>query len=114
MTRTVMDGALMLQAMAGPDPCDPHALGLPVPDFVAAVRPEGDLKGVRIAWRPLLGNTMLSAEAGPPPQRALPPFAPPGPILPPRHDQLPPTPPLPPIPTQTSFPPPSPPPFPAL
>src|SRR5881398_2340753 len=35
MTRTVMDTALMLQAMAGPDPRDPHSLGLPVPDFIA-------------------------------------------------------------------------------
>src|SRR6266513_1605299 len=35
MSRTVMDAALMLQAMAGPHPCDPHALGLAVPDFVA-------------------------------------------------------------------------------
>ena len=33
--------------------------GSPTPDFVAAARAEGDLKGVRIAWRPLLGNTML-------------------------------------------------------
>jgi aspartyl-tRNA(Asn)/glutamyl-tRNA(Gln) amidotransferase subunit A len=62
MTRTVMDTALMLQAMAGPDPCDPHSLGLPKPDFVGAARSEGDLKGVRIAWRPLLGNTKLSRE----------------------------------------------------
>lgn len=62
MTRTVMDTALMLQAMAGPHPCDPHALGLPAPDFVSAARPEGDLKGVRIAWRPFLGNTALAAE----------------------------------------------------
>src|SRR3954470_15716282 len=62
MTRTVMDAALMLQAMAGPDPCDPHSLGLPTPDFVAAARLEGDLKGVRIGWRPLLGNTMLARE----------------------------------------------------
>ncbi len=52
MTRTVMDAALMLEAMAGPDPCDPHSLGLTVPDFVAAARPEGGLEGVRIAWRP--------------------------------------------------------------
>src|SRR5437660_9228235 len=62
MTRTVMDAALMLRAMAGPDRCDPHSLGLATPDFVAAARPEGDLQRVRIAWRPLLGNTMLSAE----------------------------------------------------
>src|SRR5437764_729932 len=62
MSRTVMDTALMLRAMAGPDRCDPHSLGLATPDFVAAARPEGDLKGVRIAWRPLLGNTMLAGE----------------------------------------------------
>jgi aspartyl-tRNA(Asn)/glutamyl-tRNA(Gln) amidotransferase subunit A len=62
MTRTVMDSALMLQAMAGPHPCDPHALGLPPPDFIGGARAEGDLQGVRIAWRPLLGNTALAAE----------------------------------------------------
>jgi aspartyl-tRNA(Asn)/glutamyl-tRNA(Gln) amidotransferase subunit A len=62
MTRTVMDTALMLAAMSGPDPCDPHSLGLTAPDFVAAARPEGDLAGVRIAWRPYLGNDKLSAE----------------------------------------------------
>lgn len=62
MTRTVMDAALMLQAMAGPDPCDPHSLGLPAPDFVAAARPEGDLGGLRIGWRPLLGNTVLAGD----------------------------------------------------
>ena len=61
MTRTVMDTALMLQAMSGPHPCDPHALGLPTPDFVGAARAEGDLKGVRIAWRPYLGNDRLVA-----------------------------------------------------
>jgi len=75
MTRTVMDSALMLQAMAGPDPCDPHSLGLPTPDFVAAARPEGDLKGVRIGWRPLLGNTMLSREVRAACERALAAFA---------------------------------------
>ncbi|HEX3537313.1 MAG TPA: amidase [Stellaceae bacterium] len=64
MTRTVTDTALMLQAMAGPHPCDPHSLGLAVPDFAAAARPQGDLKGVRIGWRPLLGNTKLGREVG--------------------------------------------------
>jgi len=62
MTRTVGDAALMLQAMAGPHPADPHSLGLPAGDFVAAARPEGDLKGVRIAWRPHLGNRKLAHE----------------------------------------------------
>ncbi|HTZ38405.1 MAG TPA: amidase [Stellaceae bacterium] len=62
MSRTVLDTALMLQAMAGPDPCDPHSLGLAPPDFVAAARPEGDLAGLRVAWRPYLGNDRLAAE----------------------------------------------------
>jgi aspartyl-tRNA(Asn)/glutamyl-tRNA(Gln) amidotransferase subunit A len=62
MTRTVMDAALMLRAMAGPDRSDPHSLGLAPPDFVAAAQPQGDLRGVRIAWRPYLGNDKLSAE----------------------------------------------------
>src|SRR5947209_4855867 len=75
MTRTVMDTALMLQAMAGPDSSDPHSLGLTVPDFVAAARPEGDLKGVRIGWRPLLGNTMLAREVRESCVRALAAFA---------------------------------------
>jgi aspartyl-tRNA(Asn)/glutamyl-tRNA(Gln) amidotransferase subunit A len=61
--------------MAGPHPCDPHALGLPVPDFVAGARAEGDLKGVRIAWRPLLGNTALAAEVRAACERALTVFA---------------------------------------
>src|SRR5947208_1271303 len=71
MTRTIMDTALMLQAMAGPDRCDPHSLGLPVPDFIRGSRPEGALKGLRIAWRPLLGHTVLSREVGEPCEPAL-------------------------------------------
>jgi aspartyl-tRNA(Asn)/glutamyl-tRNA(Gln) amidotransferase subunit A len=62
ITRTVEDSALMLQAMAGPDPCDPHSLGLPVADYAAAARPEGDLRGMRIGWRPYLGNRKVALE----------------------------------------------------
>jgi len=61
-TRTVMDSALMLAAMAGPHPADPHSVGLATKDYVAAARPEGDLRGVRIAWRPHLGNTVVDRE----------------------------------------------------
>src|SRR5438067_2824415 len=75
MTRTVIDTALMLQAMAGPDPCDPHSLGLPTPDLVAAARPEGDLRGVRIGWRPLLGNRLLAREVREACEKALAAFA---------------------------------------
>ncbi|HZT87003.1 MAG TPA: amidase [Stellaceae bacterium] len=62
MTRTIMDTALMLQAMAGPHASDPHSLGLAAPDFVAAARPEGDLRGLRIGWRPHLGYPKLAVE----------------------------------------------------
>jgi aspartyl-tRNA(Asn)/glutamyl-tRNA(Gln) amidotransferase subunit A len=88
MTRTVMDTALMLQAMAGPHRCDPHSLGLAVPDFVAAARPDGDLKGVRIAWRPLLGNTILSREVRDACEQALAVFAELGAIVEPVDDNF--------------------------
>ena len=62
MTRTVMDAALMLDAMAGPHGSDPLSLGLEKPDFAGAAVPEGDLNGVRIAWRRHLGNEAVDAE----------------------------------------------------
>ena len=47
MTRTVEDAALMLQAIAGPDPKDPTASAEPVPDYASALRP--DLSGLTVA-----------------------------------------------------------------
>src|SRR5262249_3441438 len=88
MTRTVMDTALMLQSMAGPDQCDPHSLGLTPPDFVAAARPEGDLAGLRIAWRPYLGNDKLSAGVRAPCERALEALAGLGAIIEPVEDDF--------------------------
>lgn len=46
MTRTVLDCAIMLGAIAGHDPLDPGSLEAPVPDYVAALT--GDIKGTRI------------------------------------------------------------------
>lgn len=44
LARDARDAAVLLQAMAGPDPADPRTLGLPpVPDFLAAVRPGAPL-----------------------------------------------------------------------
>jgi aspartyl-tRNA(Asn)/glutamyl-tRNA(Gln) amidotransferase subunit A len=62
MARTVGDAALMLEAMAGPDSSDPYALGPSRGAFAAAAQPHGTLKGVRIAWRPLLGNAVIDGE----------------------------------------------------
>jgi aspartyl-tRNA(Asn)/glutamyl-tRNA(Gln) amidotransferase subunit A len=61
-TRTVLDTALMLEAMAGWHPADPHSYGMSAAGCVEAAHARGDLKGVRIAWRPYLGNTVIDQE----------------------------------------------------
>ena len=50
MTRTVADTALMMQAMAGEDSCDPWSIGVPVPDFIGTAAPRGDLRGQKILY----------------------------------------------------------------
>ena len=66
MTRTVRDTALMLDAMAGPDPQDPLSAGRPQPSFVAALDTfhpvTKALAGLRVGWRPLLGNVHVAAD----------------------------------------------------
>jgi aspartyl-tRNA(Asn)/glutamyl-tRNA(Gln) amidotransferase subunit A len=62
MARTVMDTALMLEAMAGEHPSDPYSYGAPSMGFVAAAKPEGTLAGMRIAWRPMMANTVIDSE----------------------------------------------------
>jgi aspartyl-tRNA(Asn)/glutamyl-tRNA(Gln) amidotransferase subunit A len=62
MARTVADVALMLDVMAGPHPSDPHTMNRPHVEHLAAVRSGGDLAGLKIAWRPLLGNRAIAAE----------------------------------------------------
>jgi aspartyl-tRNA(Asn)/glutamyl-tRNA(Gln) amidotransferase subunit A len=47
-TRSVADTALMMQAMAGEDACDPWSIGVPVPDFIGTAAPHGDLRGLRV------------------------------------------------------------------
>jgi aspartyl-tRNA(Asn)/glutamyl-tRNA(Gln) amidotransferase subunit A len=62
MTRTVLDTAMMLEAMAGPHAMDPLSVGRSKPDFVAAAKADGPLNGVRIAWLARLGNPVVAAE----------------------------------------------------
>ncbi len=62
MTRTVMDTALMLQAMAGPHPSDPWSIGVAPRDYLTAARAEGDLKGKRILYSLTLGNTVVAKD----------------------------------------------------
>jgi Asp-tRNA(Asn)/Glu-tRNA(Gln) amidotransferase A subunit family amidase len=60
MTRTVRDGAMLLQAMVGPDPRDPLSLDSPAEDYLAAC--DGDLKGLRVAWSGDLGYAAVDPE----------------------------------------------------
>ncbi|NTU84135.1 MAG: amidase [Chloroflexales bacterium] len=54
MARSVSDVALMLSAIAGPDPRAPLSLGEPGACFTAPL--ERDLRGLRVAWSPDLGD----------------------------------------------------------
>ena len=54
MARTVADVALLLSAMAGPDPRSPIAIREPGDRFRAPL--DRDFRGVRIAWSPTLGG----------------------------------------------------------
>ena len=62
MTRTVLDTALVLDVMAGPDSRDPLTVARSKPDFIAAATSEEPLTGLRIGWRALLGNTAVARE----------------------------------------------------
>jgi aspartyl-tRNA(Asn)/glutamyl-tRNA(Gln) amidotransferase subunit A len=62
MARTVLDCALMLDVMAGSHAGDPLTLNRASGGYADAARMEGDLRGVRIAWRPTLGNRKVAAE----------------------------------------------------
>src|SRR5229473_1033260 len=69
MTRDVADTALMMQAMAGEDACDPWSIGVPVPDFIGTATPRGDLRGQRILFclsppgRPVSADVAASFKA---------------------------------------------------
>ena len=54
MARTVQDAALMLSAIAGPDPRSPSAIAEPGSVFSGSL--ERDFKGVKIAWSKNLGD----------------------------------------------------------
>ena len=60
ITRTVRDAALMLSALAGPDPRDPLSIDAAPEDYVALC--DGDLRGLRVAWSPDLGYLPVDAE----------------------------------------------------
>ncbi len=60
MTRTVRDGALLLQAMAGPHPRDPLSIDAEPDHYLAAC--DGDLRGLRVIWSADLGYAPVDPE----------------------------------------------------
>jgi aspartyl-tRNA(Asn)/glutamyl-tRNA(Gln) amidotransferase subunit A len=62
MTRTVMDTALMMQAMAGPHPSDPWSIGVAPQDYLAAAQASGNLKGKKILYSLTFGNKFVAKE----------------------------------------------------
>jgi Asp-tRNA(Asn)/Glu-tRNA(Gln) amidotransferase A subunit family amidase len=63
ITRTVADAALLLQAMAGPDPRDPTTIDHTPDDYVAAVaHPLEALRGLRVAWSEDFGYAPVDPE----------------------------------------------------
>jgi Asp-tRNA(Asn)/Glu-tRNA(Gln) amidotransferase A subunit family amidase len=63
ITRTVADAALLLGAMAGPDPRDPTSIDSPPEDYLAAVaHPLEALRGLRVAWSVDFGYAPVDPE----------------------------------------------------
>ncbi len=60
MTRTVRDGALLLNAIARPDSRDPLSIDAPVPNYVPAC--DGNLHGLRVIWSADLGYAAVDPE----------------------------------------------------
>ncbi|MFH1618356.1 MAG: amidase family protein [bacterium] len=60
MTRTVRDAALMMNVLAGPDERDQYSLPDDGTDYV---KESGlDLKGLKMAWSPALGRSVVDSE----------------------------------------------------
>jgi aspartyl-tRNA(Asn)/glutamyl-tRNA(Gln) amidotransferase subunit A len=60
MARTVEDGALMLDVIAGPDACDPFSLPAPGMSFRESL--DGGVSSLRVAWTPDLGFAAVEPE----------------------------------------------------
>lgn len=60
ITRTVLDAAHMLTALAGPDRRDPLCIDGAVPDFVEATK--RSLHGLKVAWSPDFGHVNVAPD----------------------------------------------------
>jgi Asp-tRNA(Asn)/Glu-tRNA(Gln) amidotransferase A subunit family amidase len=62
ITRTVADAALMLNAIAGPDPRDPYCLSEQPPDYVKALESKNEIGRLKVAWSLDLGYAAVDPE----------------------------------------------------
>lgn len=63
MARTVADTALMLDVVSGEHRADPHSLGIAPVDTLSGLQNGAtSVRGLKIAWRSLVGNTLLDDE----------------------------------------------------
>lgn len=62
IARTVSDAGLALEVMAGPDSGDPHSIGREVSGVAAAALHGLSVRGLRIGYLPLLGNSRIDPE----------------------------------------------------
>jgi aspartyl-tRNA(Asn)/glutamyl-tRNA(Gln) amidotransferase subunit A len=60
-SRTIADCALTLGVLAGEHGSDPLSMGAPTGDYMAGLE-KSSVKGLRFAYRPLLGNEILADE----------------------------------------------------
>ncbi|NQU69216.1 MAG: amidase [Rhodospirillales bacterium] len=60
-SRTITDCALTLGVLAGEHGSDPLSMGVPTGEFMSGLS-NASVKGLRFAFRPLLGNEILAAE----------------------------------------------------
>ncbi len=61
IARSVRDAALLLNAIAGPDPRDPISIQSPVTDWPSAIV-NADVHGLKVAWSPDFGYAPVDAE----------------------------------------------------
>ncbi|MDG4771217.1 amidase [Solwaraspora sp. WMMD792] len=65
LARDAKDAAIMLMAMAGPDPADPRSQGLPpVPNLINAATPRYDGDSLRMRWKTRIGVLPGYADGG--------------------------------------------------
>ena len=62
LTRTVTDAALMMEALVGPDECDPWSLAAPAWGHMSTSLVGGSLDGIRVGYIPRMANRLVARD----------------------------------------------------